>query len=93
MESSEYTQSTLDLFRELFPEHENLGVVIQSYLRRSEDDVRRLCDAGASVRLCKGAYSEPEEVAYQRKRKVDENYLRLLEILISCQAPLAVATH
>lgn len=93
MESSEYVESTLELFYELFSEFGNLGAVIQSYLRRSESDVRKLASIGAPVRLCKGAYKEPEAVAFQKKSEVDANYLRLLEILVNSQSPLAVATH
>lgn len=93
MEASEYVERTLELFYELFGEFENLGVVIQSYLRRSEADVRELAARAAPVRLCKGAYKEPEKIAFQKKREVDESYVRLLEILMASAAPLAVATH
>lgn len=93
MEGFEYVEPTLRLFRELYPEFERLGVVIQSYLRRSESDVRDLCRAGAPVRLCKGAYQADEEVAYRSRRAIDENFERLLELLIDCGVPLAVATH
>ncbi len=93
MENSEYVESTLQLFYELNGKFRNVGAVIQSYLRRSESDVRELSSRGASVRLCKGAYKEPEEVAFQRKREVDGSYLQLLEILMSSNSPLAVATH
>ncbi len=93
MESSEYTQATLDLFYALWGEFRHVGVVIQSYLRRSEDDVRRLASLCAPVRLCKGAYKEPADVAFQRKSEVDANYVRLLEILAASGSPLAVATH
>jgi proline dehydrogenase len=93
MEASEYVEETLNLFYELFDEFENLGVVIQSYLRRSEADVRELAARAAPVRLCKGAYKESEKIAFQKKREVDESYVRLLEILMRSSAPLAVATH
>lgn len=93
MEASEYVQPTLDIFFSLYGEFTNIGAVIQSYLRRSEADVRKLAACGAPVRLCKGAYKEPEEVAFQRKAEVDESYLRLLEVLVQSRAPLAVATH
>jgi len=93
MEASQYVQATLELFYDLFDEYENLGVVIQSYLRRSEGDVRELSARAAPVRLCKGAYKEPEEMAFQKKSEVDDNYVRLLEILMGSQAPVAIATH
>lgn len=93
MEGSEYTEATLRVFYSLRPEFDNIGVVVQSYMRRSEEDVRRLCGIGASVRLCKGAYKEPESVAFQQKSDVDANYLKLLATLGECSVPLAVATH
>lgn len=93
MEGSEYTESTIQLFGEAYSEFKNLGTVIQSYLRRSEGDVRALAARGAPVRLCKGAYNEPEEIAFQKKHEVDESYMRLLAILMDSDAPVAAATH
>jgi proline dehydrogenase len=93
MESSDFTELTLNLFYELFEEFKNLGVVIQSYLRRSEADVRKLAALAAPVRLCKGAYKEPEELAFQKKSEVNDSFVNLLGILMNSQSPLAVATH
>ncbi len=93
MEASEYVAATLKLFHALHGEFKMLGAVIQSYMRRSESDVRELAARGASVRLCKGAYMEPEEVAFQKKAEVDANYVRLLEILLDSGSPVAVASH
>jgi proline dehydrogenase len=93
MESTDYTQSTLDVFHALFEENKSLGTVIQSYLRRSEDDIRRLASVAAPVRLCKGAYKEPEDLAFQKKQEVDDSYVELLEILMASDSPLAIATH
>jgi proline dehydrogenase len=93
MEASQYVQATLEVSYELFDEFSNLGVVIQSYLRRSEEDTRQLAARAAPVRLCKGAYKEPEELAFQKKSEVDDNYVRLLEILMASRAPVAIATH
>ncbi len=93
MEASEYVEPTLELFYGLSDEFRNVGAVIQSYLRRSESDVNELSSRGASVRLCKGAYKEPEDVAFQKKQEVDAAYERLLEILMNSNSPLAVATH
>ena len=93
MESSDFTELTLAVFYGLFEEFKNLGVVIQSYLRRSEADVRKLAAMAAPVRLCKGAYKEPEELAFQKKSEVNDNFVRLLDILMNSEAPLAVATH
>jgi proline dehydrogenase len=98
MESHEYVQRTLDLFGELRRHHTNVGVVVQSYLYRSADDVARLVRMGASVRLVKGAYDEPPDVAYPDKADTDANYVRLMEQLFSDEALangvfLAIATH
>lgn len=93
MESTDHTQSTLDVFYALFEENKNLGTVIQSYLRRSEDDIRKLASVAAPVRLCKGAYKEPEDLAFQKRQEVDDSYVRLLEILMDSDSPLAIATH
>ncbi len=93
MESSDYTKATLDMFYELFAEFKDLGAVIQSYLRRSEADVEKLASLAAPVRLCKGAYSEPDQLAFQKKEEVNDSFIRLLEILMDSEAPLAVASH
>jgi len=83
MEGSDYTERTLRIYEELRKSFENVGCVIQSYLRRSEDDIRRLLPLSPNIRLCKGAYKEPKEKAFPRKSDVDKNYLRLTEILLS----------
>ncbi|UCG75228.1 MAG: proline dehydrogenase family protein [Gemmatimonadota bacterium] len=93
MESSEYTERTLRIFRRVFVDHSNVGVVIQSYLRRSEEDVRELVRLGAPVRLCKGAYQEPAEIAFQDRREVDGNFVTLMRRLLDGGAPTAIATH
>lgn len=93
MESSAFTGATLRLFRRVFAEHRNVGMVIQSYLRRSERDVRALVELGAPVRLCKGAYDEPASVAYQKKSEVDASFVRLMRLLLDGGAPTAIATH
>ena len=95
MESSEYTQRTLDFFEQrLFPEFgPHLGVVIQSALRRSTDDVEHLILSGARVRLCKGAYLEPDTVAFPRKKDVDAHYVRLMEQLLLRGHYPGIATH
>jgi proline dehydrogenase len=98
MESSDYVQATLDLFADLYERHKNVGVVIQSYLYRSADDVARMVRLGASVRLVKGAYDEPPDVAYPDKADTDANYIRLMQQLFSDEAQAngvfpAIATH
>jgi proline dehydrogenase len=95
MESSEYTQRTLDLFEQrLFPAYrDNVGIVLQSYLYRTSADVTRANLIKARVRLCKGAYKEPETVAYPDKKDVDATYVRCLhELLLKGNYP-GIATH
>ena len=86
MESSRYTERTLDLYARLRPAHANLACVVQAYLRRTPDDVERLIELGATVRLCKGAYREPPALAYPDKRDVDASYARLAERLLDADA-------
>ena len=96
MEGSAYTQRTLDFVRELHRIPENQGVVgavIQSYMRRSKDDVVRLLQDGIRIRLCKGAYKEPGEIAYQDKVEVDANYVKLMKILLKSGIYHGLATH
>jgi proline dehydrogenase len=95
MEGSDYTQRTLDFFRNrLYERHgAHCGVVIQSMLRRSEQDVEDLVALGARVRLCKGAYLEPPSVAFPDKRDVDRNYVRLMQRLLSAGNYPGLATH
>lgn len=93
MEHSAYTERTLQVFCSVFGEHQNVGIVIQSYLKRSEQDVKRLIDLGAPVRLCKGAYQEPSSVAFQDRAKVDSSYVRLMQLLLDGGTPTAIATH
>ena len=95
MESSAYTQRTLDFFaNQLFPEYgAHCGVVIQSCLRRSEADIENLIAMHARVRLCKGAYLEPPDVAFPDKADVDRNYVRLLERLLLNGNYPGIATH
>lgn len=98
IEGSEYTTRTFDLFAELRGKYKNVGAALQANLRRSEQDLKDLIELGANVRLCKGAYKEPPEIAYQKKREVDASYLKLLEMLLSPEARAkgayaAIATH
>jgi len=95
MESSAYTQRTLDLVeRELYPEYpDHIGVVIQSYLYRSAEDIARLNALKMRVRLCKGAYKEPPAVAFPAKADVDKSYGQLMEALLLNGRYPAIATH
>jgi len=95
MESSEYTQKTLDLFEHrLYPQYkENVGVVLQSYLYRTFDDVQHMNRLGARVRLCKGAYKEPASVAFPEKKDVDANYIKCMHELMQHGNYPGLATH
>jgi len=93
MESSAYTERTLQLVESLHQEFGACGTVIQSYLHRSAADVEHLCAKGIRVRLCKGAYLEPPTVAFQDKREVDRNYLDLARVLLVSGTYPAIATH
>ncbi len=100
MEGSPYTERTLRVFRTLREEYafENVGIVIQAYLRRSEKDVRELADEGANIRLCKGAYKEPPDIAFPLKADVDKNYVKLMQIYLDKPARakgahVGIATH
>jgi proline dehydrogenase len=96
MEGSPYTQRTLDFVRELHRAPANqgcVGTVIQSYMRRSESDVATLLSEGIRIRLCKGAYKEPPEIAFQAKSDVDANYVKLMKILMKSKIYHGLATH
>ena len=98
MESSEYTDRTIEIYAKLMPRFRNAAGVVQSYLRRTPADVDRLVALGAGIRLCKGAYQEPPEVAFPDKRDVDRAYGRLTERLFATDARATgvypgIATH
>jgi len=96
MEGAAYTQRTIDLVCELHQQKQNrgcVGAVIQSYLHRSAKDVERLLAEGVRIRLCKGAYQEPAEIAYQSKSEVDRNYIRLMQVLLKSGIYHGLATH
>jgi proline dehydrogenase len=92
MEGSAYTQLTLDLFYELFPKHPNMGIVLQAYLKRTEEDAKQAVKKGVRVRLCKGAYKEPPTIAFPDKADVNANYDKVAAILAKAPIP-AYATH
>lgn len=93
MESSQYTDPTLDLVTDLHAKYEAVGAVIQAYLYRSEKDVEEMCRRGIRVRLCKGAYLEPPEVAFQKKSEVDRNFVHLMKMLLAAGTYPGIATH
>jgi len=93
MEGSAYTQRTVDMALGLRRESAAVGTVIQSYLHRSEGDIRALVAVGCRIRLCKGAYLEPPEIAYAGKKDVDANYVKLMRILLPSGVYHGIATH
>jgi proline dehydrogenase len=93
MESSGYAGRTLDLVTRLHERHGSVRAVIQAYLYRSSDDIDMLCRKGLPVRLCKGAYREASSLAFSRKREVNENYVRLMKILLERGVHPGFATH
>lgn len=93
MESSAYTERTLQMIERVFSDYPNTGTVLQSYLYRSMDDTRRMIALGARVRVVKGAYLEPAEVAHPEKSKVDEVFVEMSKLLMKEGNYPAIATH
>ncbi len=93
MEDHTTTDLTLGALRELRKDFPETGAVLQAYLHRTEDDCRSLAYEGSRVRLCKGAYNEPEEVAFQDRHDVDKSYVRCLKVLMAGEGYPMVATH
>jgi proline dehydrogenase len=94
MEDSSTTSDTLRMYRELRERgHDNVGVVLQAYLRRTLDDIATLADLQPNVRLCKGIYVEPAEIAFTDDDAVRENYVRSLDALLDAGAYVGIATH
>ncbi|RYP88120.1 proline dehydrogenase [Nocardioides guangzhouensis] len=93
MEDHTTTDSTLQILAELRRDFPETGAVLQAYLHRTEDDCRRLAHEGSRVRLCKGAYNEPESVAFQDKLDVDKSYVRCMKVLLQGDGYPMLATH
>ena len=94
MEGSDYTQATVDLVVRLREAgHDNVGCAVQTYLHRTADDVRRLTGMGASLRICKGAYAEPDDIAYQDGDEIDDSYVRCAELVLAGTTFGRFATH
>jgi len=95
MEGSNVTQQTLDIFKRLRAEFglNDVGIVLQSYLRRTYDDAKELLKLPARIRICKGAYNEPPEVAFPDKKDTDANYVRVMQLLLSSGVYHGIATH
>ncbi|MGI8772903.1 MAG: proline dehydrogenase family protein [Acidobacteriaceae bacterium] len=96
MEGTPYTQATVDMVRRVFAEPGNagfVGIVIQAYLYRSQSDIRALLADGIRIRLCKGAYQEPADLAFPEKADVDANFVKLMQILVASGVYHGIATH
>lgn len=93
MEDSPYTTKTIDLYKELYKNYQNCGVVIQSYMRRSMDDVTELVKTGTNFRLCKGIYIEPKAIAYKGKQEIRDNFMKLLKVMFENNCYVGIATH
>ena len=93
MEDSSVTDSTLQIYRDIRKQFDNVGIVIQAYLRRSEKDVIKLTDMNADFRLCKGIYIEPEAIAFKKRKEIRENFLKLIRIVLEKKSYCGIATH
>lgn len=94
MEGSDITQSTISLFEEVYPTYpDHVGIVLQAYLKRTKQDVERMCELNARVRICKGAYKEPAEIAYQDMPTIRERFLEYMQMLITESRYPGIATH
>ena len=93
MEGSAVTTRTLQIYSKLLEAHKNVGVALQAYLKRSEDDLRALMDIGGKVRLVKGAYREPSDIVFRSREQITENFLKLMRTLFERGEGFAIATH
>jgi proline dehydrogenase len=93
MESTDFTGETIKTYLDLFEKYERLGLAIQANLRRSKQDLEKILEYGAKIRLVKGAYRESKKTAYKTRHEVDENYKRLMTMLFSNANEFAIATH
>jgi len=93
MENSPYTESTVEVYRELLGAHKDLGLCLQANMKRSENDLKDLLPRGGKIRLVKGAYPENGEVAFKRRSELNANYLRLMRLLFEQDGFFAIGTH
>lgn len=93
MEDSSVTESTIRIFEAVRKKSENVGIVIQAYLKRSEKDIHRLTEIGANFRICKGIYIEPAEIAFKDGDEIRRNYLKLLRLALEKKSFVGIATH
>jgi proline dehydrogenase len=93
MEGSPYTTDTIDSYLEFRKKLDNVGVAIQSYLKRSEEDVNRILDSKGMIRLVKGAYNEKPAIAFKSKKQINENFSKLMRMMFERGQGFAIATH
>jgi proline dehydrogenase len=93
MESSRYTSKTIEIYLKSLDVYKNLGIAIQAYLKRSLGDVNKILKYEGEIRLVKGAYNEPEPIAYKKKNEINKNFLKLMEILYKNSNKFTIATH
>ncbi|MGD8306892.1 MAG: proline dehydrogenase family protein [Ignavibacteria bacterium] len=93
MEDSPYTDATIEIYKSIFEEYNNVGIVLQSYLKRSYNDTVVLNKIGTNYRICKGIYVEPASIAYKQKQAVRDNYLKMLESMLKNGNYVGIATH
>ena len=93
MEDSTCTIDTIRIYEEVHEHYPNCGIVIQSYLRRSYNDVQELVELNANFRLCKGIYIEPEEIAFKDKQEIRDNYIKILRLIMENNCNVGIATH
>jgi proline dehydrogenase len=93
MEDSSVTESTVRIFETLRKKYDNVGIVLQAYMRRSEQDILRLNAIGANFRICKGIYIEPEEIAFKKKQEVRDNFLKITKLALEKKSYTGIATH
>lgn len=93
MEDSSVTESTIRIFEDCRKKFDQVGIVIQAYLRRSEKDIIRLSESGSNFRICKGIYIEPEEIAFKDGEEIRENFLKILRLAFERKSYVGIATH
>jgi proline dehydrogenase len=93
MENSPFTEKTINIYKKLKSNYDNVGIVLQAYLKRTYDDVRELCKTHSNFRLCKGIYIESEKIAYKDRQMIRDNYLKCLEFILNSGSYVGIATH
>lgn len=93
MEDSPYTQKTINVYKKLRQNHNNVGIVLQAYLKRTYADVVDLCKETSNIRLCKGIYVEPESISYKDKQAIRDNFMKCLEHIFKSGSYVGIATH